>query len=283
MRSAVVAVAGVLSACVTYVHEPDLLGAKRLAFVDETQRRNVEVSRPDGAILRGWFLAPAHPTRSVLYFYGGDGTVLASATELFWLASRLQANVLALDYRGFGFSDGVPKLTTFEADAVAAYDYLVNDLGQGQLPVIVSGYSLGTAMAIHVAAARPVSGVLLRAPITTPTDLVATIARHNVPWYAKLFVRIRPDPDLANLHPTPWEEMPNVKAPLAVIQGDKDEVADPDLSRKLFDRSTVSSDERLFCVVHGATHGDLDIVFGKQTGACLVQALPLFGGDRAAK
>jgi hypothetical protein len=267
---------GALSACVTTVHETDLLNAKPLVVVDELQRRNVEIARPDGAVLRGWFLAPPHPMRSVLYFYGGDGSVMASADELFWLASKFQANVLALDYRGFGFSQGVPSLASFESDSLAAYDYLANDHDYGTLPIIVVGYSLGTAMSIHVAAARHVDGVLLRAPITTPEDLIHTIAKHAVPWYAKLFVRIRPDDKLANLHPTPWEEITNITAPLAVIQGDKDEVADPDLSRKLFDRATTPSAERLFCVVHGAGHDDLDIVFGQQTGKCLAQAMALF-------
>jgi len=65
--------------------------------------------------------------------------------------SRLNSNVLAIDYRGFGDSEGYPTEDGVTRDARAGWDYLIS---QGAQPedITIVGHSLGTAIASLLAA-----------------------------------------------------------------------------------------------------------------------------------
>ena len=104
------------------------------------------------------FPNPSSPWH-VLYFHG-NGEDLGETARLLRALSR-HASVHAVDYRGYGRSEGRPSVATFASDAIAAYDFVV---GQGTVPperLIVQGYSLGTSAAAQVAAHRPAAGLLL--------------------------------------------------------------------------------------------------------------------------
>lgn len=70
--------------------------------------------------------------------------------------------IWTINHPGFGGSSGPPRLSRLPGAAIAAYDAIAKEAG-GR-PVYVSGTSLGATMAMHVAANRPVGGVILRTP-----------------------------------------------------------------------------------------------------------------------
>ncbi|KAJ7620101.1 Alpha/Beta hydrolase protein [Roridomyces roridus] len=97
---------------------------------------------------------------TILFLHGKDGhrarhfrVLLCSA-----LTSRLDVNVLALDYRGFGDSTGTPSLAGVAEDARTAFDWL---LWQGAVPrdVLILGTSLGTNFAALLAASLGAEGI----------------------------------------------------------------------------------------------------------------------------
>lgn len=96
-----------------------------------------------------------HPT--VLYFHGN-----ADRVDRFEFLARSLAErgtgLLALSYRGYPGSTGTPSETGLIADGIAAYDWLVSRSGG---PVILLGQSLGSGVAVAVAAERLVAGVVL--------------------------------------------------------------------------------------------------------------------------
>jgi abhydrolase domain-containing protein 12 len=67
-------------------------------------------------------------------------------------ATRLQANVLALDYRGFADSTGTPSEAGLTLDTRAAWDWL-RAHGASPDSVLVVGSSLGTGVAVQFASA----------------------------------------------------------------------------------------------------------------------------------
>ncbi|KAJ6558646.1 Alpha/Beta hydrolase protein [Mycena sp. CBHHK59/15] len=73
-------------------------------------------------------------------------------------SSRLDANVFAVDYRGFGDSEGQPTLAGVAADARAAWDYLTT-LGAEPKDVLIVGHSLGTCVAGLLAAELSQEGI----------------------------------------------------------------------------------------------------------------------------
>ncbi|EGN98128.1 hypothetical protein SERLA73DRAFT_91363 [Serpula lacrymans var. lacrymans S7.3] len=120
----------------------------------------------------------SYPT--VLFFHGNGATRALSLRVHYYSAfsSRLHANVLAIDYRGFGDSEGTPSEKGLANDARAAWDWLIS---QGAKPenVLIIGHSLGTAVATKLAVDLSESnvnykGVVLMSPFSSIRSLVDT-------------------------------------------------------------------------------------------------------------
>ena len=75
--------------------------------------------------------------------------------EARYLHGRLKANVLFFDYRGYGFSEGVPTQDGLIRDARAALRWLWKRAHDGKIngsKIFIAGRSLGGAVALHLAA-----------------------------------------------------------------------------------------------------------------------------------
>lgn len=109
---------------------------------------------------------------AVLYFMGNAGA-------LAYFDATLNAHVAAgrpvsaLEYRGGGGVAGTPSEAQLKADALDAYDWL-RSVHQG--PIAVHGYSMGTGLAIYVAAERDVDAIILDAPFYRMCELMARAA-----------------------------------------------------------------------------------------------------------
>ncbi len=110
---------------------------------------------------------------TVLYFMGNVGSL-----ELFRAMldhhRRAGRNVVAMPYRGGGGVPGHPSETILKRDALAVFDALPDLVSGGA--TIVQGYSLGTGLAVYVAAERQVDGVILAAPYEKMCQLMTTAA-----------------------------------------------------------------------------------------------------------
>jgi uncharacterized protein len=87
-------------------------------------------------------------------------------------------DVFAFDYRGFGANRGTPTEQGLYADAMAAYEYLIDDQRVPAGRIILAGRSLGGAVAIDLATKQPSAGLLLFSPI----DSVPSVAARIYPW-----------------------------------------------------------------------------------------------------
>lgn len=124
----------------------------------------------DGLALVAWWLAGSGPD-TVLYFHGNAGSLADRAGRIRTLAG-LGFSVLAVDYRGYGGSEGRPSEAGFARDADAAYAFLVHrNVAPGRL--LLYGESIGTGVAVALAARRPVAGVILDAPFSSLADIAA--------------------------------------------------------------------------------------------------------------
>lgn len=129
--------------------------------------RRVEVPVPGRQPVEVWAARSAgaaarEPQAFVLCFIGNasraEADALATAEE--W--ERRPVEVWAVNYPGYGGSPGRARLADIPPSALAAYDAL-RDRAGGR-PIFVSGHSLGTTAALHVAANRPVAGATLWSP-----------------------------------------------------------------------------------------------------------------------
>jgi fermentation-respiration switch protein FrsA (DUF1100 family) len=106
---------------------------------------------------------------AVLYFMGNGGS-LAYFTYSLDTHVNTGRTLAAMEYRGGAGIDGRPSEAGLKADALAAYDWLAD---QHDGPIVVHGFSLGTGLAVHVAARRSVAAIVLDAPYARLCSLMA--------------------------------------------------------------------------------------------------------------
>src|SRR6202049_3007847 len=112
----------------------------------------------DGVRLHAWWIPNEEATFTFLAFHGNAGNV-ADRASVYEFLRDTPANVLALEYCGYGQSEGKPSEAGFYRDADAAYAYLVNRRSLEPNTLISFGQSLGTAVAANLAARHEVGGV----------------------------------------------------------------------------------------------------------------------------
>jgi len=110
----------------------------------------------DGTSLNAWFL-PAQNKQgeqaqaTVLFLHGNAENISTHFRNIAWLPAE-GFNVLALDYRGYGASEGTPTLAGMQLDIDAAMKHLLAHKNVDPNKVIIFGQSLGGALAIHYTA-----------------------------------------------------------------------------------------------------------------------------------
>ncbi|CAE6435498.1 unnamed protein product [Rhizoctonia solani] len=154
------------------------LGAWFVA-ADGFYQKHLKLSPPlKGEELFASLLPVALKDRPTILFFHGNAMTRAFylRTRLYsTLSSRLNANVLAIDYRGFGDSEGVPSEQGLLLDARAAWDWLIeNGAKEGDITVV--GQSLGTGVSAGLVAELAEEGVPPRGMVLlSPYSSIATL------------------------------------------------------------------------------------------------------------
>jgi fermentation-respiration switch protein FrsA (DUF1100 family) len=131
----------------------------------------------DNVKLHAWWIAGKGAEFTFLAFHGNAANV-PNRADIYRFLSSVPANVLALEYRGYGRSEGAPSEAGLYRDAEAAYNYLVGERGIPPNRIIAFGGSLGTVVAADLAAKLPVGGVVLEAPFPS----AKAVARRMYPF-----------------------------------------------------------------------------------------------------
>jgi fermentation-respiration switch protein FrsA (DUF1100 family) len=121
------------------------------------------LTSPGEIKLHAWWIPSPRAEFTFIAFHGNAGNISQRA-DVYRFLSELRVNVLAVEYRGYGRSEGTPNEAGLYLDAQAAYDYLVHERGIPRNRIVAFGQSLGTAVAVDLATKRPLAGVILEAP-----------------------------------------------------------------------------------------------------------------------
>jgi pimeloyl-ACP methyl ester carboxylesterase len=229
-------------------------GQEFLLFPGAALDRQAPLAVPPGAELRafpsgpervtalwGEALGAADPKNPpvVLLFYG-NGSTLAASVGTFQRFRRLGCAVLMPDYLGYGLSSGRPGEASCRATATACHDELTVRLGIPPSRIRVAGYSLGGAVAIGLAARRPVAGLAAFNAFTSMSE----VAQRRVPW-APVGWLLR--------HPFAAEkDLERVRCPVFLAGGAEDALVPVDMTLQLARTAGVPAR-----VVRGAGHNNL--------------------------
>ena len=181
----------------------------------------LEVVASDGIRLHGWIVrSTAARAPAVIYFGGNAEEVSWTLADARW---PREWSVVALNYRGYGASEGAPGERELTTDALAIYDTVAQRDDVDARRIVVFGRSLGTAVATQVAAKRPAAGAVL----VSPFDSLAAIGQKHYPWLpVSLLLRHRFDAMAAARQNG---------MPLLAIVAEADSIIPVNRSRALFD------------------------------------------------
>ena len=201
----------------------------------------------DGVRLHAWHaapvvgragaLAPVATDRAVLFLHGNAGNV-SHRYEIVEDFAKLPANVLALDYRGYGRSDGAPSEDGLYRDARAAWDYLTETRGVPARRVVIYGESLGGAVAVDLAARVEPCALVVQSSFTSIADMAAEV----MPFVPRFLLRTKMNS---------LEKIARVRAPVLVVHSPADEVVPYKLGRRLYD---AAPHPKRFHEIKGAPH-----------------------------
>ena len=183
---------------------------------------DVWISADDGTRLHAWWIPRDGASFTFLSFHGNAGNI-ADRVYVDRFLHDLPANVLAVEYRGYGKSEGQPREEDFYSDARAALRYLVEKRAIDSQHVVAYGQSLGTAIAVDLASETNVGGVVLEAPFTS----LAAMARRAYWFLPGLSVLAGSQFDTKN-------KIRRIKGPVLVVQCTTDPVIPPDLGRDVY-------------------------------------------------
>ena len=159
----------------------------------------------------------------LLYLHGNSATVASRANIVRYERLRaLGLNILAPEYRGFGGLAGEPSERSVTEDARRGYDYLRGPLRVPPSRLVVFGWSLGSAVAVNLAADVPAAAVILEG---APASVVA-IGERQYPWVPVRLVMRNPFESILKIG--------RIDAPLLFLHSPDDEVIPIEEGRRLF-------------------------------------------------
>ena len=187
--------------------------SKRFPAVQE-----VFLQAKDGTRLQAWHAQAGTPL--VIYFGG-------NAEETSWMLEELGNTPgtawLIVSYRGYGLSEGAPGEAALVSDALQWFDYAAALPGADLSRLYALGRSLGSGIAVALAAQRPVARLIL----VTPYDSLASVAKRYY-WYLPVDLLLKHRFDSIALAPV-------LKQPLLCLIAGRDEVIPRVHGERLFE------------------------------------------------
>ena len=204
------------------------------------EAQEIVLTTGDGEKLIAWHVPPRGDKPVVIYFHG-------NAEIVPWRAEHHRATVangtglIAVNFRGYGGSTGTPTEDGLHRDGAAVYAFAAERYPAQR--IVLWGQSLGTGVAVRLAAEKPVGKLILEAPYSSAVDVAAAM----FPWVPVRW--LMKDPLRSDL----WID--KVHVPLLIMHGARDDVIPIRFGERLF---ALANEPKRFIRYDKGGHNDLD-------------------------
>jgi fermentation-respiration switch protein FrsA (DUF1100 family) len=219
---------------------------------------DVWIATPDGLKLHAWYFPHPKAKATILHLHGNAGN-LRDRRDLVRELQALGVNVLAIDYRGYGRSDGTPGESGLYVDARAAYDWLLTKTTADR--IVIHGESLGGGPACELASTVPCGGLILQSTFTRAPDLATKV----LPFFPPFLVRTKYD----NL-----SKVPKISCRKLFMHSQADEMIPFEMAEKLFQ---AAAEPKEFTWFTGVGHNEMYISRAKKYYSRIAEFLAPFG------
>jgi uncharacterized protein len=203
------------------------------------EAEEVTLDTADGERVIAWHIAPRGDQPIILYFHGNGGA-LRYRIERYRALTQDGSGLGALSYRGYGGSSGRPSEAGLIEDARATYGFAAKRYPEARL--VLWGESLGTGVAVALAAEKKVARLVLEMPYLSAVSIAAS-AYPFVP--VRLLMKDQFRSDL---------RIRDVTAPVLIVHGERDDVIPIESGEQLY--ALIAGPKR-FLRIPGAGHEDL--------------------------
>jgi fermentation-respiration switch protein FrsA (DUF1100 family) len=204
----------------------------------------------DGVRVHGIYVGAEDAAADLLFFHGNAGNLYDRLDNVALLVAS-GFNVLIMDYRGYGKSEGEPSEAALYADGLLAYRYLVEERGADAARLVLFGRSLGSTVAIELGTKQRCGAIIVESAFTSAHEL----GRVHYGWLLSLLGR-------ALTHQfDSLSKVARLQAPVLFIHGDVDTIVPVDLGRRLYE---ASPEPKEWYEIRGAGHNDTLVVGGQE-------------------
>lgn len=204
------------------------------------EAQEVPLKASDGVSITAWYVKPQDDKPVIVYFHGNSGA-LRDRVGRFKKLVGAGIGLVALEYRGYGGNPGSPSERGLIADGEAAYAFAAERYPIKQ--IVLWGESLGTGVAVAVAAEKPVGRLILEAPFTSAAAVAAI--RY---WYMPVRLLMKDQ-----FHSD--RRIGKVTAPLLILHGVRDHVVPFAMGERMFE---LANEPKHIVRFLDGDHDDLD-------------------------
>ena len=205
-------------------------------FID-TGLKEIALTTSDGLVLKSWIKKPKFKDGYTILIFHGNGGHVGHRVNKFKPFIDAGYGLLFLEYRGYANNPGKPSEKGLYNDAIAAIEFL-SEKKITSKKIILYGESLGCGLAVRLSAESEFAATILEAPYTSINDIAQ---KHY--WYLPAKWLVLDQYNIVDI-------VNNVKSPLLVIHGEKDNVIDISFGKKVFE-SANQPKESLFILEAG--------------------------------
>jgi len=204
-----------------------------------------KISTPDSETIQSfYFKHPDQTTRPLIIYFHGNAGNLYHRFDAAYRLHQMNQNVLLVSYRGYAKSTGKPTEQGIYLDGEAAVNYAIESLAYNENEISILGRSLGSAVAVHISQNRNFRSLILITPMTSGSDMAVAM---GLGWLKFI----------AGNSYNSLDKINNIKSPVLIIHGDRDEVVPYHMGTRLFEEF---NGVKFMVTIENGRHNDLQEV-----------------------